>query len=75
MSTITSLTHHPPTITLPSLLEAADERELDRRLHRVLARLRALRRARRDRLRGHARPEHELRRLRALHGAGLPRRR
>ncbi|WP_122940486.1 hypothetical protein [Brachybacterium sp. EE-P12] len=73
MSTITSLTHHPPTITLPSLLEAADERELDRRLHRVLARLRALRRARRDRLRGHARQEHELLMLRALDGAGLTR--
>lgn len=73
MSTITSLTHHPPTITLPSLLEAADERELDRRLHRVLARLRALRRARRDRLRGHARQEHELLTLRALDGAGLTR--
>ena len=73
MSTITFLTHHPPTATLPTLLESADERELDRRLHRALARLRALRRARWDRLRGHARQEHELLTLRALDGAGLTR--
>ena len=47
MSTITFLTHHRATATLPTLLESADERELDRRLHRALRRLRALRRARR----------------------------
>lgn len=71
MSTSTFLTHPPPATTLPTLLETADERELDRRLHRVLRRLRGLRRARREHLRSEARHEHELLTLRALDGAGL----
>lgn len=74
MSTSTLTTHHPPTSTTTvqtTMLDAVEERELDRRLRGALARLRALRVARRERLRAQARREHEQLTERALLASGL----
>jgi len=71
MSTSTLSTRPPPTTAQTSLLDAVDERELDRLLRDVRARLRMQRDARRARLRAQARREHERLVERALLASGL----